>query len=77
MQSGDSVARYCREQGISECQLSYWRKKLGELAVVKPVGFSKLCAAPAEASPCRIRVRMTEFELSSVEDLRTFFGSRA
>jgi transposase-like protein len=77
LESGNNMARYCREQGISGWQLSYWRKKLTAATVAKPVGFSKLCAAPVEVALSRIRVRVTEFELSDVAELRALFVGRS
>jgi transposase-like protein len=78
--SGDNVARYCREHGLSVAQFSYWHTKLSSLKSQAPQtipssgGFSRLCAVAEEPRAMPIRVRIVEFELPQVSDLASLFS---
>jgi transposase-like protein len=74
-ESGQSIAGYCRANNISEASLYKWRQRLRK-KLAQP-GFAEVIKAPPMPAPAAqfpisgIRVRVTEFEISRIEDLRS------
>ena len=86
-ESGLSGVEYCREHGLSMGRFSCWKSRLRarstEIAK-RPVGFVELSAplplplplAPqCVAGQSKIKLRISEFELGSLAELRAFFMS--
>ena len=72
--SGRSIAAYCRENNLLVGSFYQWRSRIQNSAVALSTGFARIVTAErpcAEPQPLKtqVKVRITEFELSGVEDL--------
>jgi hypothetical protein len=89
-ESEGSASRYCLEQNLSKARFCYWKARLKRDGLdfkgqdqnsLQAVGFARVVVAPAAPKEVSlggslglVRVRVTEFEISSSEFRSLIFG---
>jgi hypothetical protein len=67
--SGQSGASWCKEQGVSECQFWYWKKKFQKKAAFpEETTWVPVVLEEKSASPLMIRIGQAEVEVKAGYD---------